>query len=787
MRFVSDWVDEWFEGPMPSLLDAERMLTAQGVEVESVVADSDVAERIVIGQVLEKGQHPNADRLSLCSVDVGDPQPLQIVCGAPNHRRGDKVAVARVGVTLPGGMTLAPVEIRGVASVGMMCSEKELGLSDEDTGIMILAADAPVGESLASHLRSTGRFIFELSVTANRGDALSMVGLARELCLADTSRRPKALAQTCVERGGAYDLRVDLRADGCPFYATRLVRGVTVARSPEWLAHRLTAVGIRSINNVVDITNYVLMSMGQPLHAFDADRLLPADGRLTMGVREAEAGEQLVTLDEVTRTLNAGDLVVCDGERPVALAGVMGGAATEVGSATTTVLIEAACFDPASVRRTARRTALHSDSSHRFERGVDPQRVLLALDYAAGLLAELAGGEVAKGRQVGGEVPCGPPPIVFDRSRACQLLGMELAPAEACDMLTRLGCKVEGGSTGLWTVTPPSWRPDLLRPVDLAEELLRIAGLDRVPECLPSSAPPAGRLSTFNPAIAVAQGLRTDLCARGFFEAVSLAFVSPAWVERLAVKGLPLANPLGEETRFLRPSLCPALIDAAARNLRHGQPDAALVEYGTCFTAAGETLRLAWIQRAAPGASGLAEVRALLEAMLAGRGVGEVNLEAEPHPILHPRSAAQVVCGGESLGVIGELHPDLRSANDFGEGWWLVELDVAAVAAAAKALAVFGHLARYPAVHRDLALVVAESQAAGDLAGLASKLDSSLAVRARVFDVYSGPGVDPGCKSVGVRFTLQSADGTLKDKQVDRWLKTYCAEAEKLFNARLRA
>ena len=483
MRYVSDWVADWVDGPMPEAATAEALLTDLGLEVEGVLADTDVADRVVIGRVLEKAQHPNADRLTVCSVDVGEEEPVQIVCGAPNHAAGDHVVVARPGCRLPGDFKIKKSKIRGEVSLGMMCSEKELGLGESHEGIMILPKAAPVGQPLAEYLRAGGRQVFELGITANRGDALSMVGLARELCVRSDERQPKPLIDSCPESGAPAVIGIQLEDEGCTFYAAKLLRNVTVGAAPDWMRSRLEAAGLRSISNVVDITNYVLLSYGQPLHAFDAAKLSGS----TMGVRRAQAGETLETLDGVERTLDADDLVVVDGDRAVALAGVMGGAATEVGEGTSEVLLEAAYFDPATVRRTARRHALHSDSSHRFERNVDPQRVLAAMNYAAALMVEYCGAEAAPGHAFGGALPADPAAIPFELTRAEGLAGMEFDAGWAKTFFTRLGCSVDDGGS-VWGVTPPSWRSDLSRPVDLVEvtgysrehvrRILRAAGVE---------------------------------------------------------------------------------------------------------------------------------------------------------------------------------------------------------------------------------------------------------------------------------------------------------------------
>jgi phenylalanyl-tRNA synthetase beta chain len=790
MRYVSDWVAEWVDGAMPDAATSAHLLTDLGLEVEGEVADASIADSLVIGRVTVKAQHPDADRLSLCQVDLGEFEAVQIVCGAPNHKQGDLVVVARPGCVLPGNFTIKESIIRGQTSAGMMCSEKEIGLGEGDEGIMILPDDAQVGASLASYLRSQGRQIFELGITANRGDCLSMVGIARELCLRSAESQPKGLIGDCPSEGAPASVNIDLQDDGCPFYAAKVLRKVRVGESPLWLKKRLAAVGVRSISNVVDITNYVLFTYGQPLHAFDLQRLSTrADGGVTIEVRSAKNGETLRTLDDLERKLNDSDLVVCNDGLPIALAGVMGGASSEVGEETSEVLLEAAFFAPARVRSTARRLALHSDSSHRFERHVDGQRVLAAMNYAAALMVEICGAEAADGYCESGVAPGAPAPIAFRLKQAEALIGMSFDGPWAQTLLRRLGCTMSDVDNATWTVQPPSWRPDLVREVDLIEELLRGKGLDAVPEVLPHRAPPSAHISTAEPADRLAFGLRDDLVARGYYESVSLAFMSPAWMLRCGLQAVELDNPLGEETRYMRSDLRPALIEAAALNRRHGRTDLRLCEYGSCFDNSGERRNIAWlVSLSSDAVASFAQCRAELEALLQARGLADLRFDSlgEDDALLHPRSAARLICADQTLGSMGELHPQLREQFELPVGIWLVQLDLHALLAYSCGLALFGPLARFPEVHRDLALVVAEELGAGHLAELAPAIEPKFRVRARVFDVYRGKGLPEGKKSVAVRFSIQSPEGTLSEKEVSRWLKRYEEQAEERFEARLR-
>jgi phenylalanyl-tRNA synthetase beta chain len=441
------------------------------------------------------------------------------------------------------------------------------------------------------------------------------------------------------------------------------------------------------------------------------------------------------------------------------------------------------------VRSTARRLALHSDSSHRFERHVDGQRVLSAMNYAAALMVEICGAEAADGHCESGIAPGAPAAIDFRLTQAEALIGMSFDAPWAQTVLRRLGCSLSHVDNAAWTVQPPSWRPDLVREVDLTEELLRAKGLDAVPEVLPHRAPPSARISTAEPADLLAFGLRDDLVARGYYESVSVAFMSPSWMQRCGLEAVELDNPLGEETRYMRSDLRPALIEAAALNRRHGRTEPSLCEYGSCFDSRGERRSIAWlISLTSDATTSFASCRAELEALLQARGLEGLRFESlgEEDALLHPRSSARLICADQALGSVGELHPQLREQFELPTGIWLVQLDLHALLASSRELALFSPLARFPEVHRDLALVVAEELGAGHLAELAPAIEPKFRVRARVFDVYRGKGMPEGKKSVAVRFSIQSPEGTLSEKEVSRWLKRYEEQAKERFEARLR-
>ncbi|MDX1650368.1 MAG: phenylalanine--tRNA ligase subunit beta, partial [Myxococcota bacterium] len=515
MRVPLGWLSEWI--PLPPLEELVERLTLGGLEIEDVIFTGPALDAVRVGHVLERRPHPDADRLSVCRVDVGEAEAVEIVCGAPNVAADQKVAVALPGVVLPDGTKIKRAKIRGVASRGMICSERELGLGDGHEGILVLPGSAPVGAPL-SEVRPAGDTVLDLEITPNRGDWVSMLGMAREVRahFGGTLTIPET-APPESDPPTADAVEVEIRdAEGCPRYAARVVRGVRVGDSPPWLREHLEAAGLRPVNNVVDVTNLVMLELGQPLHAFDLDALR---GR-RIRVRSAQEGEKLETLDGQRRELRSEDLVIADGEGAIAVAGVMGGAESEVGPSTRNVLLESALFAPARVRRTARRLGLHSDASYRFERGVDPDGQARAADRAARLLAELAGGEVARGvvEAEGAPPPLPPETIRLETARLNRLLGTDLADDAVAEILARVDVAADVEAAGVLACRPPRWRGDLHLPEDLVEEVARLHGYDRIASTLPHGALAGVGLPERR---ATREAVRDALCACGLAEVMT--------------------------------------------------------------------------------------------------------------------------------------------------------------------------------------------------------------------------------------------------------------------------
>jgi phenylalanyl-tRNA synthetase beta chain len=738
---------------------------------------------VCVGLVRERARHPNADRLSVCRVDVGAGEPLEIVCGAPNVAAGQKVAVARVGTRLPDGRTLERAKLRGVVSNGMILSARELGLSEEHEGILVLAPDARVGAPLPEALGG-GQRVLELGLTPNRGDAASALGLARELA-ALFGGEPKLPPAAPPERGApAQDsIAVAIDApDGCHHYVARVVRGVRGGASPGWMVRRLEASGLRSRGVVVDVTNYVLLELGQPLHAFDLRQLRGGQVR----VRRAHAGEKLATLDGEMRELDPRDLVIADAERAVALAGVMGGRETEVGEATCDVLIESAHFARAGVRRTARRHGLRSEASYRFERGVDPEGVRRAADRAARLLAELAGGEVAAGAvEARGEPAPAPGEIVLDVARANRLLGTAFDAAQAAALLARVGVAARESGPGTLVCRTPSHRGDLWIPEDLAEELVRVHGVEKIEATLPLAT-----LAAVSPPRlwSLAERAKDVLVAAGLNETISFPFVPEGDPERLGLaeddprrRLLRVSNPVKEEEPRLRSSLLPSLLRLARQNLDRQVDPVRVFEVSRVFlpqpppeppaeplwlaalvTAASQ--RRLWEPAAAPPV--YFQLKGVAERLLLALGcMASLRRGAAP-PYLHPGAAAAIVADEQVIGSIGELHPDVAGRFEIDVPCGLLELDLERLARAPQRPLRFREVSRFPQVRRDIAVFVDRGLEAEALLAAIAKTAGADLHSLELFDRYEGAGVPEGRVSLAFRLVFQRLDRTLTDAEV---------------------
>ncbi len=799
MRVPLRWLAEWI--PLPDEAELVARLTQGGLEVEDVLRVGPDLSGVRVGHVLAREKHPNADRLSLCRVDLGDGEPVEIVCGAPNVAAGQNVAVVSPGAKLPDGRQLEKAKIRGVTSHGMICSASELGLEGDASGILVLDAAAPVGAPLDTVL-PVGDRVVDIALTPNRGDCASMLGIAREV----RAHFGGTLAIPPTEppedpAAGAPDVRVEISdAAGCPHYVARIVRGVRIGPSPAWLQRRLEAAGMRPVDVVVDVTNLVMLEFGQPLHAFDAGTLRGGVVR----VRPAAPGEKLATLDGETRTLDPEDLVIADAERAIAVAGVMGGAETQVTARTRDVLLESAHFDPTRVRRTARRLGLQSEASYRFERQIDPAGVRRAADRAARLLAELADGRVVPGAvEATGAVPAPVPPIELDPGRVDRLLGTALSREAVVALLARVDVAVEDAGASPLRCRVPSWRNDLRRREDLIEEIARIHGFDAIPATLPRQplAPVVVARSR-----AVVEEARDALAAAGLLECMTLPFARPADLDRLGLAEdderrqlVRLQNPLTDEEGALRSTLVPSLLGVVHRNRAHQAERVRVFEVGRTFhpsdpgelpreqlalvavlTRGGERL---WEAGAAPV---FFELKGAVEQVLDALGVAARFSSGADEPFWHPGSSARIDVAGRTVGGIGELHPEVAARFEIDLPCALACLDLEALAAAAPAERRFTEPSRQPLVRRDLAVLLPREEAAGRVLEAIRSTAGPHLVDVVVFDRYEGPGVPEGRVSVAFRLVFQRQDRTLTDAEVTRASDRVVAMLADRFRGELR-
>ena len=770
MKLNTEWLAEFVSLTRP--LDALcELLTMSGLEVEAYEAIEYRLDNVVAVRLVDVSRHPLSERLILCRADAGLLGIYNIVCGAPNARNGLVTCLALPGARLADGTVVAAAAIRGEESNGMLCSARELGLGDDDAGILELPEATRIGASLAS-IVSTKDSIIELNLTPNRGDCLSLLGVAREIsalesCLTQDFNPPQIAPETATALG------VELEATQvCPRYVGRVIEGVNCqATPPLWMRERLRRCGIRSINPVVDITNYVMLAVGQPMHAFDLDTLQGG-----IRVRAGRPSEKLQLLDGTTVDLDEDSVVIADHAVPVALAGIMGGAATGVQKATTRIFFESAYFDPIRIARTARKKKLHTDAAHRFERGVDPSGQERAVEFATKLLIEICGG--TPGPTLVTEYPALIPssqPIEFRLARANSLLGMEFSDSEARNIFARLRMSVVEKDQA-WLITPPPYRFDLKKEVDLIEELVRLRGYTSIPVSYPS---PQLRLAQVPRASLTSALLREQLVAVGYFEAVTYSFVARENWQMFAgeLKELALANPISKDMAVMRSSLWPGLLNALIHNQNRQVSSVRLFELGMVFRHTDERLvqagRIAGIAvgNALPEQWGIASrlidfYDVKQDVMNLAWACGLRGVAVEPHTVngLHPGESALVTHRGKRLGSIGTLHPKiLKSLNILGNPI-VFELDIEGLLEAENA--VFKPFSKYPSVRRDIAVIVPEVVAAGAVLELVVQAGGALLKDLQLFDVYRGQGIDSDKKSLAMGLIFQAPSSTLTDSQV---------------------
>jgi len=813
MKVSYQWLSQYVDVSGYTADELAEKLTRSGIEVDIVEKRNKGVEQVFVGFVKTREKHPDADKLSVCTVDVGQGEDLQIVCGAKNVAAGQKVPVAVVGAKLPDGLVIKRAKLRGVESQGMICSAKELGLNDKllpkeiQEGILVLPEDTKVGESILDVLAINDE-VLDFDLTPNRSDCLSMLGAAYEI--AAILGRPVQLpdAEKGLESGStgqaANSISVEITAkEQCSHYAARYIENVKLGPSPLWMQNRLMAAGVRPINNIVDITNYVMLEYGQPLHAFDADKL--ANGHID--VRLAKQGETIVTLDGVERTLEPHMLLITDGTKPVALAGVMGGENSEVTETTTRILLESAKFDGGTVRKTSRQLGLRSEASLRFEKEVNPEAVIPALNRAASLMAEYAGGQVAAGIVEASTQQTKPAQIELSVSKINQYLGTELSTEQVNEIFARLHFTADvHGET--FTVHVPSRRGDITRTVDLIEEVARLYGYDNIPTTLMSGITTPGSLTKEQ---SVRRLTRQVLTGSGLHEAITYSFTHPEQIREFPgayaqSKPIGLSMPMSEERSTLRTSLIPHMLDVAAYNRNRNTPDVAVFEIGKVFVTdeaaltklpeervflsallTGKRHETHWTGKA--GDVDFYDIKGVFERLVSFLGIQGIGYKAAQPEGFHPGRTAHITLdtaeGTKVIGTIGQLHPALQQQKDLADVY-VLEVEFAELAAHADERITHKLLPRFPSIGRDIAVVVGREVQAGDLIANARSVAGSLLESIQVFDIYTGDRLGDDKKSVALALVYRTPDRTLMDEEVTELHAKVVSSLEQTFGAELR-
>ncbi|WP_313049089.1 phenylalanine--tRNA ligase subunit beta [Atlantibacter subterraneus] len=794
MKFSELWLREWVNPAIDS--DAlSGQITMAGLEVDGVDAVAGAFHGVVVGEVVDCGQHPNADKLRVTKVNVGGDRLLDIVCGAPNCRQGLKVAVATVGAVLPGDFKIKAAKLRGEPSEGMLCSFSELGISDDHSGIIELPADAPIGTDIREYLKLDDNTI-EISVTPNRADCLGIIGVARDVAVLNKAplNEPE-IAPVAATINDTLPITVDA-PQACPRYLGRVVKGINVkAPTPLWMKEKLRRCGIRSIDAVVDVTNYVLLELGQPMHAFDKDRI---DGGIV--VRMAKPGETLVLLDGSEAKLDEDTVVIADHHKALAMGGIFGGEHSGVNDQTQNVLLECAFFSPLSITGRARRHGLHTDASHRYERGVDPALQHKAMERATRLLIDICGGEAGPVIDVtnASHLPARAT-ITLRRSKLDRLIGHHIPDDQVSDILRRLGCDVTEGE-GQWQAVAPSWRFDMEIEEDLVEEVARIYGYDNIPDEPVQAGLVMGNHREANLSL---KRVKTLLNDKGYQEVITYSFVDPK-LQQLVHPGeeaLILPNPIASDMSAMRLSLWTGLLGTVVYNQNRQQSRVRIFETGLRFVPdtqaplgirqdvmlagaiCGNRVEEHWDQ--AKTGVDFYDIKGDLESVLELTGkLSEIEFKAEANPALHPGQSAAIYLKGERIGFIGVIHPELERSFDLNGRTLVFELLWDKVSD--RVVPQAQEISRFPANRRDIAVVVAENVPAAEILSECKKVGANQIVGVNLFDVYRGKGVEQGFKSLAISLILQDTSRTLEEEEIAATVAR-CVEALKeRFQASLR-
>lgn len=796
MLISLDWLKQYVD-IKEDIKQLENTLTMIGQEVEAIDIQGKDLENVVIGQVIEYGKHPEADKLTLLKVNVGEEEPLQIVCGAPNHKLGDKVVVAKIGAVLPGDFKIKKSKIRGVESFGMLCSEVELGLGEDGDGIIILPETATVGQEYREYA-GLDDVVFELEITPNRPDCLSHIGIAREVA-AYYGRKVKYPDYTVSEiiesiNNNHVSTRIEDK-ERCKRFAGRIIKNVTVQESPEWLKKRVRSMGLKPVNNIVDITNFILFEYNQPLHAYDMEKI---EGKQLV-VRAATPGEKIVTLDGVERELNNGELVVADENKVLAIAGIMGGENSKVTEDTKTIFLEVAYFTPENIRRTSKNIGLASDSSYRFERGLDIENVPEVLDRAAALIAELTGGEILHGvmdkyteKYEKIEIPLNIP-----RLRA--FMGKDIPHDTVGTILTNLGLGIKTLDQNTLLVTPPSYRGDLSRPEDLYEEVIRIYGFENIEDKMPVEEITPGKEDK---GIAIVGRAKNVLAKVGLQEVINYSFVSKEAIEVLGITEptMIISNPISEDMSVMRPTLRYSLLGNIRDNLNRNQNDLRFFEVSKVFKPgeeglAEETYRVAMalagkedktLWNPKPEAYDFFSLKGFVEKFLEYMGISRYQLTRSEDKNFHPGRSADIKIGKFVIGTFGEVHPDVAEAMGIKkERAYIAELDLTMMMQYMGNTVKYERIVKYPEVTRDLAIVLDTDVLVGAMIDSIKKT-SNFIEKVELFDIYQGDKIEEGKKSVAISIVLRKKDGTLEENEINTTVEKILGLIKKSYNGEIR-
>ncbi|MFR4477947.1 MAG: phenylalanine--tRNA ligase subunit beta [Fusobacterium sp.] len=775
MLISLDWLKQYVDikEDIPQL---ENALTMIGQEVEAIDIQGKHLDNVVIGQITEYGKHPNSDKLTLLKVNVGDEEELQIICGAPNHKLGDKVVVAKIGAVLPEDFKIKKSKIRDVESFGMLCSQVELGIGEDGDGIIILPEDAPIGEEYRKYA-GLDDVIFELEITPNRPDCLSHIGIAREVA-AYYGRKVKYPSYTLSEVIDSVNNYAKVRVEDkerCKRYMGRVIRNVTVAESPEWLKKRIRAMGLKPINNIVDITNFVMFEYNQPMHAFDLDKL----ENNTVVVRAAENGEKITTLDGVERELVNGELVIADEVKPIAIAGIIGGQATQIEAETKNVFLEVAYFTPDNIRKSAKKLGIVTDSGYRNERGLDIENLPEVIDRAAALIAEVASGEVLdevidkyieKPQKF--EIP-------LNLTKLNTFIGKKLEFDTVGKILSNLGLGIKTLSQDMLLITPPTYRTDLTRPEDLYEEVIRMYGFENIEAVMPVEDIESGLKDS---KISVADNLKEILKEIGLHEVINYTFIPREALDILKIKDkvIEISNPLSEDMVIVRPTLMYSLLANIRDNFNRNQFDLRFFEVSKVFTPAeelanedlricvaiaGKPERTLWNPK--PKAYDFYTMKGYVEKLLEYMGINRYKLERSSNENFHPGRSADIKIGNDVIGTFGEVHPDVLEAMDIKrERAYVADIDLARAEKYIKSAVKYERIVKYPEVTRDLAIVMDKDILVGNMVEDLKRV-SPLIEKIEIFDVYEGEKIDADKKSVAISIVLRNKVKTLEEKEIN--------------------